>query len=396
MIAPCIRLAAASVLAALAATPAAHGEAVTLQADPQHTGFVERGGPAPPLRRVWTARLDDRVGYAVVGDGKAFVVTAPADGARPRVVALRLRDGRQVWSRDLSGEALPHAAALAYDAGRLFVTRDVYPEARQSAMLALAPADGRVLWETGDRLTLFGAVPPVAADGVVYLSESGAGDGGVSAWSQADGTSLWRVSTEHGSGGSPAVAGDTILTQVACEPVLFRVRRDGTPLVPTSSSCTGGGGGTPVVDGGRVLLHGGPDGEGVHDLATGNRTGALRSDRIPAVARGITLTADARIPGESFGRGHTLTATRADGKVLWRFRGDGYLDSAPLVAARTVYVGSGSGRVFGVDLRTGRRRASVDVGGAVPMSTDDALPTGLAAAEGLLLVPARGRLVALR
>jgi outer membrane protein assembly factor BamB len=385
-----------ALLALLAAAPSAHAAAVTVQADAQHSGYVERGGPRLPLSRAWVAPLEHRVGYPVIAEGKAFVVTAPRLGHAPRVVALSLRDGRRVWERDLSGETLPSDAAIAYDAGRLFVTRDVYYEPRDSAMLALSPADGRVLWETGENLSLFDAVPPVAVDGVVYLSETGGGTGGISAWRQEDGANLWRVSSHHGGGGSPAVAGDVVATGVGCEPQLFRVRRDGTPLGPTSSSCTSGSGYTPVVAGPVALLHGDPDDQAVYDLATSARLAPLDTDDIPAVGRGVTLVTDARIPGEEFRRGHTLIALRADGRRMWRFRGDGYLDSAPLIAGGTAYVGSGSGRVYALDLRTGRVRSRAGAGASVLAMDPDRLAAGLAAGEGLLLVPARGRLVAFR
>ena len=402
MSAPLVRRVAAAV-ATLATTaglagPAAErarAEAVSVQADVQHSGHVERGGPSLPLRRAWTARVDGGIGYPVIAEGKAFVVTTPRTADGPVVVAFSLRTGKRLWTRSVAGPADPHTAALGYEAGRLIVTLDVYYEPTQSAMLALAPADGQVLWETGDRLSLFDAAPPVVSDGVIYLSETGYGDGGISAWRAADGALLWEVSTEHGQGGAPAVAGDTVYGHVGCEPHVFRVRRDGTPLVPTSSACSSGGGGTPVLAGSRVLLFG-PHGEGVFDAASGARTGALRSDYIPAHAHGVTVAPVARIPGEYWYRGHTLVARRDDGRVLWRFRGDGYLDSAPLIVGRTVFVGSGSGRLYGVDLRTGRVRARTDVGASVLGYSDVGLQTGLAADGGTLLVPARNRLVALR
>lgn len=71
-----------------------------------------------------------------------------------------------------------------------------------------------------------------------------------------------------------------------------------------------------------------------------------------------------------------------------------YLDSAPLVARGTAYVGSGSGRVYGLDLRTGRVRWRGDAGAPVRAPVEAGFVAGLAAAEGLLLVPAYRRLVA--
>ena len=84
------------------------------------------------------------------------------------------------------------------------------------------------------------------------------------------------------------------------------------------------------------------------------------------------------------------------GGTRWHFRGDGYLDSAPLIAGRTVYVGSGAGRVYGLDLHAGRLRWRGNAGTSVFASRDNTHPTGLAVAGKTLLVPARGRLVAFR
>ena len=61
------------------------------------------------------------------------------------------------------------------------------------------------------------------------------------------------------------------------------------------------------------------------------------------------------------------------------------------------YVGSGSGRVYGVSLRSGRARWSTSIGVPVHGSAEwDGGIGGLAAAGGLLVVPAYGRVVAFR
>jgi outer membrane protein assembly factor BamB len=376
-------------------TSTARADALTFQANAQHTGFVP-GGLAANARRRWAAKLDGGVGYPVVAAGKVFVATQSSNPFFPavHVVALSLANGKRVWQRELTSPNRLHDAALAVDGERVFVTRDAYTDPEDGALIALSAVDGHTLWQT-TQLSLFASEPPVVSDGVVYLSESGGGSGGISAWRATDGANVWRVFTDHGGGGAVALSGDTAYLGVGCEPHVFRVRRsDGTPLVPTSSSCSSGVGVTPVIDGQRLLLRA-DDLEGVYDLE-GNRTGSFHSDYTPAVAGGLTLVTDARIPGEYFWRGHTLSAVDARGKTRWRFRGDGYLDSAPLIAGRTVYVGSGSGRVYGLDLRSGRLRWRGNAGTSVPASRDSSHPTGLAAAGKTLLVPARGRLVAFR
>ena len=63
----------------------------------------------------------------------------------------------------------------------------------------------------------------------------------------------------------------------------------------------------------------------------------------------------------------------------------------------TLYVGSGSGALFGVAARTGRVRWRDRLGTPIPASPGNwDLQTGLAAAEGTLVVPALRRVVAYR
>lgn len=365
-------------------------EAVTFQADAQHSGFVERGGPAPPLRRRWVARLDDAVSYPVAGDGRVFVVTHGRWIGRPRVVALSARDGRILWQRPTVT-----SATLAYDAGRLFVLRaNAYTEL--TSLLALSPDDGRVLWESGPSLS--GGAIPVAEGGAVYLGH-GYSPGGVSAWSQDDGRLLWRVdATQVPASEIVSLWQDTVLLGTDCPPYLLRIRRtDGHVLTPGADDCDDGIRASPLVVAGRAYVFRTTEGDGVYDLAGGARLRDFKSHRAPAVSPEVELMVDVNRPGEPqfLDFGHRILARRAaDGAVAWRFRGAGDLDSSPLIVGRTVYVGAGSGRVYGLDVRTGRARWRGDAGAPVPAYNRGFAEPGLAAAEGLLLVPALGRLVA--
>lgn len=372
----------------LASPGTAGASAVTFQADAGHTGYVARGGPAPPLARRWVARLPGRVGYPVVAGDRVFVIHSVRS---PQLVALSLRTGRRLWTRSVDSPRLAFVAALAYDAGRVFVTRADDGYTRYGGLLAFDATDGRLVWTAP---YAGGATPPVAHEGVIYL----AGDDALSARRQADGALLWSTSTgDAGTGPSPTVAGDVVAVGLGCPPHVFRARRaDGAPLTALDTSCSSGNGETLALAGGRLLNPGpiGLDGAGIYDVATGARVGAHESAEIPAVAPGgVIVRADGRRPPEFVRYGLTLIA-EAGGRRLWSFRGDGYIDSTPLIAGRTVYAGSGGGRVFAVDLRTGRKRWEGDAGGPVPAARFKGVPTGLAAAGGLLLVPTRGRLVA--
>jgi outer membrane protein assembly factor BamB len=100
-------------------------------------------------------------------------------------------------------------------------------------------------------------------------------------------------------------------------------------------------------------------------------------------------------PRARFGAGAALVArdVRTD-RVRWRLRGDGSIEAPPLIAGGIVYAGSGSGRVYGVSLRSGRRVWSTRPGPPIPGARGEPVPNGLAAGGGLLVVPALGRVVA--
>jgi outer membrane protein assembly factor BamB len=77
------------------------------------------------------------------------------------------------------------------------------------------------------------------------------------------------------------------------------------------------------------------------------------------------------------------------GQVLWRFTGDGGLQSSPLIVNQTIYVGSSSGTLFGLNM-SGQQIWSTQVGAPIPAPDEqNAYPTtGLGAGDGLLIVSA--------
>jgi outer membrane protein assembly factor BamB len=264
-------------------------------------------------------------------------------------------------------------------------------------VLALAADDGRVLWEFGTGL--FDARPPVVAGGAVYLN--GLHGTAVTALRLGDGALLWTAPTDSGDSGSPAVAGDAVFAAVSGCPDVHRFRRsDGAEVWHLENGCHGGGGSVAVLYGDRLYVVESdryPPGD-VYDVASGAIVGPMRADIPPVFAGRLGVFPDARRPRESSTLyGHTLVARDlGSGRVRWTFRGDGYLDGAPLIAGGTVFVGSGSGRLYGVSLRRGRVAWRGFAGAPVPFPSPGGTVSGLAAAGGTLLVPAFGRLVAYR
>jgi outer membrane protein assembly factor BamB len=376
-----------------AAVPATAGaQAVTYQAGPTHDGHARQAGLRPPLGKAWVARLSGIPSYPVLAEGKVFVTVAMRGFSYPPraiLVALSARDGRRVWQVEL-GRAW--AASPAYDAGRVFVSVNSTGD-EGGGLSAYEAASGRQLWRTeagssaGD--------PPVADGGAVYALM---GSTWIAAHRQGDGAELWRHSPGNGTNGSVAVTADAVYAALPCEDTRRLSRGSGAVVWQTPHDCHGGGGSTAVFAGGRLFTREAyPPGE-VYDASTGARLARWPSDHPPAFAGRLGLFPHARRKNEQGWFGHRLIARDiGSGRVRWRFEGDGYLDTAPLIAGGAAYVGSGSGRVFGVSLRTGRAVWRASVGRPVHSSAElSGTLGGLAAGGGLLVVPAYGRVVAFR
>jgi outer membrane protein assembly factor BamB len=376
-------LASLSLLAAVAVPASAGAQAVTYQSGPTHDGNAAKAGLRPPLSRTWTARVDGVPSYPVIAEGRVYVTVALRDFSTPPrtvLLALSARDGHRLWRVELGRV---WSASPAYDAGRVFVAADDTGD-EGGGLSAYSAATGARLWRTeagssaGD--------PPVAVDGVVYALM---GSTWIAAHRQSDGAEVWEHVPGNGTDGSVAVTDDSVYAALPCEDTRRLRRSDGALIWATPHECHGGGGTTAVFAGGRLFTR---------DAARGDRIARWRSDYPPAIAGSLGLFPDASRRREHWVFGHRLVArSLPSGRVRWRFAGDGYLDTAPLIAGRLAYVGSGSGRVFGVSLRTGRAVWRASLGVPVHGSAEFTGATGgLAAAGGLLVVPAFGRVAAFR
>jgi outer membrane protein assembly factor BamB len=81
-----------------------------------------------------------------------------------------------------------------------------------------------------------------------------------------------------------------------------------------------------------------------------------------------------------------------NGQALWSFGGDGGLFLAPLVVKQTIYIGSTSGVLYGLN-GSGQQIWSTNVGAPIP-NPDGDITTGLGAGDRLLVVPASSVLAA--
>ena len=368
---------------------ASAGDAVALQVDHAHTGATNEPGLDPPLRRQWERRFPRPVSYPVIAGGRVFATTQlgrPDSMERAIVAALSGRSGRTLWSHDLGAGTV--RASAAYDGGRLYVLTG------HTDLFAFDAVSGRLLWQRdyGEGIT---TGSPVAAGGVIYVVMGSA----VYAVDGRDGSVLWSTPVEGSPAMAVAVTADRVYAAFSGRQVYALDRRTGAVIWHPPQSVHGGGGHTPALYGGRLYVRHRaslPTGY-TYDARGGALVGRFHSDVEPAFADPLGFFLDARVPGEWKLLGGTLFARDLrSGAARWRFRGDGHLQSAPLVVNRTVYVGSGTGHLYGLDRRTGRLRWQTHLPESVSGTPFGEMERAMAAGNGLLVVPATRRLVAFR
>jgi outer membrane protein assembly factor BamB len=381
--------AAATLALTVVATPGkaadATGVAVAYQINARHDGHSAAGVAAPPLTEKWRRELGQAVSYPVIADQKAFVTVRTGDDYGTSLYAIDTRTGKDVWGPvELGGTY--YWSALTLGAGRVYAING------DGRLTAFAIRTGRQLWQTDlPGQHSFSSAPTFRA-GMVYTAGAGFG-GTVYAVNAATGSVVWTAPVANGDQSSPAVTATGVYVSYACGRSYRFDPATGATRWVHSTGCSGGGGKTPVVAAGGLWVRESFDGTlPVLALGTGQVTTRFGSEGMPApafsgrtgffVVGGELYAADAATPD----------------KPIWRFTGDGSrLRSAPIVVNGYVYVGSQSGTVYAVDPATGQAVWSADTGAEItpPDEHNVSSPlTGLAAGQGVLLVPASGRLVA--
>jgi outer membrane protein assembly factor BamB len=147
----------------------------------------------------------------------------------------------------------------------------------------------------------------------------------------------------NGDNSSPALNATDVFVSHACGLEYAFDRTTGQLRWFNNSPCEGGGGRTPVYHNGLVYALDFVTSNEILDADTGKLLGTFQAGPAPVFAGKIGL----------YLNGSTLQAISGR-RTLWRFSGDGGLDSAPIVVGATVFVGSSSGMLYGLDLRSGR------------------------------------------
>lgn len=147
-----------------------------------------------------------------------------------------------------------------------------------------------------------------------------------------------------------------------------------------NTGCEGGGGNTPVV---ANQLDYSPNNfpsysGDVFNAETGAINGTYAADSPPAFTNTMGY----------FLKSGTLSGILLSNDTLqWSFNGDGNLVGSPIAVNQYVFIGSSSGNLYALDGNTGAQVWNVNVGAPIDSSVLELPFTGLAAGDGLLVVP---------
>ena len=348
-----------------------------------HDGFDSASLLVTPLTLKWTRNLSSigvtTISYPLIAHGLIFVTVSTASSTET-LMALDEATGNTVWSADVGGTYA--FANAAYDAGKVFTVNF------DGLMKAFDAATGTPLWSVDLPFQYAFTSPPTAAGGIVYAGGAGSG-GTLYAVDETNGAVLWTESVENGDHSSPAISRGRVFVSYACPQSYGFQATSGLLLWHYIGPCEGGGGKTPVVNRGKVYVRDaffGTTNGLILDASTGAQVGEFSSDRPPAFVKNT---------GVYLQTGTLRGVDTNSGNVLWSFAGDGGLTSAPVVVNRTIYIGSSSGMLFGLNIQ-GQQVWSQQVGAPIPAPDEQnaTLTTGLGAGDGLLVVPAGSLLAA--
>jgi outer membrane protein assembly factor BamB len=298
------------------------------------------------------------------------------------VYALDVNTGAVLWG-PLDHTSTSRWAAHTYANGKLFVLT------ASGLLRAINPATGAVLWSAQMPGNRGYSAPPVAVNGLVYLS-SGA-NAQMLAVDQQDGSILWTAPVANGMDSSPTIGPDGLYAAYACD--TYRLDPLSGDMLWRHRTCSSGGGGnTAVLSDSRlfaVVSTGSGNAYATFNASDGAILGGFVPGARPAVASGTAY----------FVSGGVLHAVDiATNTPRWTYAADPTLNTAPLVIDNMVAVGSSSGSVYLIDSVTGNPAWSGQAAAGVNQTFEGAAvpPSGLGAGSGFLLVPGANTLTGWR
>lgn len=348
-------------------------DATSYQMNTAHTGAVNFKSVTFPASSLWSMDVGGPASYALIVGSRVFVTVS--ENGNSELLALDVSTGATLWGPI----AFAGTANAAYDGGKLFVISGT--GVTSQIISALDPATGNSEWSSNVSGGWFPA-PPVAANGVVYALNAGL----VTAFSETNGTTLWQQNVS-GTSGTVAVSADGVYASAPC--TTFDLRpATGETVWTNNTGCEGGGGDTPVVANGALYSPINGDYSGTSfDAETGKVLGDFSASNIPAITASTAFM---------LSNGTLQAIALSNNQILWSFAGDSSLDTAPIAINGYVIVGSSSGNLYALDAGTGAQVWTQHVGAGIDTSSSGtvSISTGLAAGDGLLVIPAGNEVIA--
>ncbi|MBK6862975.1 MAG: PQQ-binding-like beta-propeller repeat protein [Ideonella sp.] len=363
---------AAGLLLLLSGTVAAQ-QATAYQIDRAHSGTTTMALQLPLTQR-WRVQLPGSASYPLIANGRVFVLSAGLKGGYgTQLFVLDGASGNRLWVKGVAG--------TYFWAGHTIGDGRVYVVNFDGKLKAWDEATGALLWAKQLPGQYAFSAPPTFSNGVVYVGGAGSG-GTLYAVDAATGKLNWTASPGSGDMSSPAVSDTAVYVSYACNNTYAFDAASGASLWTHYGGCSGGGGKTAALSEGHFLLARDPiEGNLAFDPVTGAKRGTFKAGPIPAVKGSVTYAVS---------QGTLFARDRSTGINLWKFA-LGSLTSAPIVVGNFVLVGDGSGKLYARDIATGARLWSANVGVPIPAPDEQNVSqplTGLAAGEGLIVVPA--------
>ncbi|MDQ3986895.1 MAG: PQQ-binding-like beta-propeller repeat protein [Actinomycetota bacterium] len=358
------------------------GNAVAYQISKGHTGLQLTEAPKPPLSHAWSRTLGERMSYPLIVGDRVFVSAGDLGSFGGDLYALDRRDGSTLWGPvHIPDELPPITPSLGYAKGRLFATN------HSGLVHALDARTGRVLWKHN----LYGydapawnfRRAPAVSNGVVVVVGSGVGG-----WSfgleASTGKLLWIRQTTAGYYSAPIAEGGRAYYAATCTESSAELTK-GKRIWVNGRGCSGGGGLSPVLEGGRLHVRDeGYGGNLILSAADGKVKNSYSGWSPPVVHGNVGLM----IVGPFLQARHLATNT-----ILWRLEVDDELALGPVVGANVAYVAATDGTVYGVHVLTGKQIWKEESGAVI--RPEDVL-IGMSIGSNTLLVPTNGTLVAFR
>ena len=369
-----------TLLAALPLTIGSAQQATTYQMNREHSGYTKFANALTfPLTKKWSIGMPDLISYPLIADGKVYVTTRGINGGYGTVLfAINAVNGTKLWRKNIPGTYF--WSGLAYGNGKVYVINF------DGKMRCFDGATGNLAWQRQLPGQYAFSSAPTYSNGRLYVGGAGSG-GTLYCLNPVTGAVLWMSSVANGDQSSPACTDMEVFVSYAGNQTYSFHAITGDQIWHYNTGISGGGGKTTALS---VLgLHTRDyDDNLILNSATGDLKGRYLSYVIPALVQRWRYTL-----WNGVLQGKDLSKAFAP----WSFSGDGNLCTAPIIVGKVLFMASTAGKFYALDRETGATLWSTGLGYGVewPDEQNVSQPlTGMAAGEGIIVIPAGKRLIA--